>query len=187
MVTGVPTVVQYHAAGSSSYFAVGCREASGAPCARVAYYNAMFTRDAGALGTGWGEPTPMQLQGDFEWTALVRVPSGAGVALRWLVAVDADGSAKFGTMMDIAVQRSAEAAGHWAPGATTSMASGATWAVPVRVDACCTLQAQQLIPGQAGVWQSLSPCEELQAEYTYIHTYCASYVHFALRTYSSSS
>ena len=86
----------------------------------------------------------MRLRDDFVWEVDVVVAGGA--AQVWLLALADDGSKKFGSMMDLEVQRATEAAGLWPPGATRSIASGATWATPVRVDACCTLQHSGSFP-----------------------------------------
>ena len=65
--------MQYWAAGSSSYIAAGCREASGASCAHLAFYAQMHVR---ACECDWGPPTPMVADDDdFVWRVDVRVGS----------------------------------------------------------------------------------------------------------------
>ena len=80
---------------------IGCRGADGQPCP-VSFYSSMYTRDG-----DWGPAAPMRLRDDFVWETDVAVADGA--AQVWLLALADDGSKKFGSMMDLEVQRATEA------------------------------------------------------------------------------
>ena len=107
----------------------------------------------------------MELVDDFTWRAEIIV--GDEPQRIWMHSgASMDGLKKFGSMMDIEVQRAMEESGRWPPGARTSLASSAQWAKQIRVDACCTIQAQELRPGLEGLWQSLTPCAARSATCT---------------------
>ena len=151
---GVPTIVTYYAAGSSSYVIAGCREVDSSPC--PASFHAQMALRAGL----WGAPQSMSLVDHYTWQAELQV--GTEPTRFWLDPLEAaDGTGKkFGIVMDVGVQRALEASGKFGTtGGHTTMASGAEHAQQIVVDACCSVYAQEQAPGQPGVWQPLQPCE----------------------------
>lgn len=109
----------------------------------------------------------MELDEDYTWVAELDVH---GATALWLDPFDpsAEGDLrqlgpKLGSQMKIAVQRATQQGGYWERNSShESIASSATYAQQIRVDACCTFQAENIgVVGSIVVdsgWESLQPC-----------------------------
>lgn len=163
---GVPTVVQYHCAGSSAYFTAGCRNIDRSPCP-VSFYASMHLRACTNCTTAatcndldtWGEASAMSLTYDYTWSADFEV--GSAPVEVWLDPFG-NGESRFGSAMKMSVQRAMQDAGQWVNTSQESIASSASWAQAIRVDACCSFQAERkgVIAGQLvdDGWHSLNAC-----------------------------
>ena len=155
---GVPTIVQYYAAGSSAYFVTGCRNADGTACT-VSWHSNMWMR----AGEGWGDAVALTKTDEpFVWET--EVPISDGKEQLWLVPCTGC-TDKYGTSMDGLVVAKLEESGRWPAGSTTSLATTAEWAQQIRIDACCTMQnllGPNVFTFQR-VWTSSAPCYQTTA------------------------
>mmetsp|Transcript_61087 Transcript_61087/g.154216 ORF Transcript_61087/g.154216 Transcript_61087/m.154216 type:complete len:411 (+) Transcript_61087:112-1344(+) len=131
---GVPVLAQFWVAGSTGYLVGGCRDKEGNPC-NTAFYNTMSMR---GVDDEWNDKIRMELVEPWTWAGDAVVD---GVKELFFVPFD-DGSARFGTIMTLPLQRAMmkKTAGEAWPDHHTTLASGAEWAQPLRVDACCNVE-----------------------------------------------